>query len=187
MSFTLAFLPVGLIVLLSVLASSSATWPRRTWVIVMIGAGFISVVGLGWAMTSANPFVIASWNLRHHAEFYDEYPRTYSTWLWVNVVEIAIALGVPAAVWCVVGLKAFRQVPVSFWATLLVLVLLDLAGRNLGEVARLWMMFMPPLFLAAGVGISRLGARPAALGATVALVGAQTLALQSLIQVVYPV
>ena len=116
-------------------------------------------------MTSANPFVIARWNLRHHAEFYDEYPRTYAIWLWVNVVEMIVALGIPAAVWCLAGLKAFRQVPVSVWSTLLVLVLLDLAGRNLGEVARLWMLFMPPLLIAAGVGISRLGARRWSYGA----------------------
>jgi methylthioxylose transferase len=49
------------------------------------------------------------------------------------------------------------------------------------------MLFMPPLLVAAGRGCSRLGCRPAALAATAALLGLQTLALQSMIQVVYPV
>ena len=65
---------------------------------------------------------------------------------------------------------AFRS---SVWSTLLVLVLLNLIGRNMGEVARLWMLFMPPLLVAAGVGISRLGLHPAALGVTAALLGAR--------------
>ncbi len=187
MSFSLVFVPVGLIVALSVVGHMPATWRMRGLLILAIGAGFLSIVALGWAVTSANPFVIALWNLKHHADFYSEYPRTYSVWLWANLVEMIIALGVPAAVWCLVGFSAPQQVPVSAWSTLLVLMLSNLIGRNMGEVARLWMLFMPPLLVAAGVGISRMGAHPAALGVTAALLGAQTLALQGLIQVVYPV
>ena len=44
----------------------------------------------------------------------------------------------------VVGLLAPRTVPASVWATLFVLVLVNLTGRNMGEVARLWMLFTPP-------------------------------------------
>ena len=100
---------------------------------------------------------------------------------------MAIALGVPAVVWCVAGFLAPRDVPVPAWSTLLVLVLINLTGRNMGEVARLWMLFMPPLLVAAGAGMNRLGAQPRDLGASIALVGAQMLALQAMIQVVYPV
>ena len=73
------------------------------------------------------------------------------------------------------------------WSTLVVLVLMNLIGRNLGEVARLWMLFMPLLLVAAGHGCNRLGAGSAPLAASIALLGLQTLALQSMIQVVYPV
>ena len=138
-------------------------------------------------MTGAEPIEIARWNLRHHARFYDEFHRTYRLWLFLNPVELLIAVGLPSAVWCAVGLCAPRTVPLSVWSTLLVLVLVNLTGRNMGEVERLWMLFMPPLLVAAGHGCNRLGSRPAALAASVGLLGLQTLALQSMIQVVYPV
>ena len=67
------------------------------------------------------------------------------------------------------------------------LVLVDLTGRNMGEVARLWMLFMPPFLIAAARGFERLGGGPVALAGTTAMVGVQTLALQSMVQVVYPV
>jgi hypothetical protein len=187
MSFTLAFLPVGVIVALTIIGHTSASLKMRAFLILATGLGFLAVLGGGWLLSAANPFVIASWNLKHHAQFYVEYPRTYRLWIWVNPVEMAIAVGLPAAVWCLLGYSNWRAVPVSSWSTLLVLALVNLTGRNMGEVARLWMLFIPPLLLAAGVGISRLGARPAALAATAALLGAQTLALQGLIQVVSPV
>ncbi len=187
MSFTLAFLPVGLIVALILISSTAAPWRMRAFLILATGAGFLAVLVAGWAITAANPFVIVSWNLKHHAEFYVEYPRSYRTWLWVNPLETAIALGLPSAVWCVAGFLGPRRVPISAWSTLLVLVLINLTGRNMGEVARLWMLFMPPLLVAAGAGMNRLGSRPAALAVTTALIGFQTLALQAMIQVVYPV
>ena len=187
MSFTLAFLPVGLIVALTLIATKSASPKARALLILATGAGFFSCLFAAWALTSANPFVIGSWNLKHHAQFYVEYPRTYWLWILGNSIEMTIAIGVPSVLWCLLGCTAWRSVPASAWSTLLVLILSNLIGRNMGEVARLWMLFMPPLLLAAGVGISRLGARPIALAATAALLGAQTLALQALIQVVYPV
>jgi len=187
MSFTLAFLPVGAIVALVLLFFPSINWRMRAGLVLATGAGFMALLAAGWAATGADPFEIARWNLRHHARFYDEYPRTYRLWLFLNPVELVVALGLPSAVWCVLGLLAPRTVPLSVWATVLVLALVNLTGRNMGEVARLWMLFMPPLLLAAGLGCSRLGSKPAALAATAALLGLQTLALQSMIQVVYPV
>ncbi len=160
---------------------------RRGGLILATGAGFLALLLGAWGLTGANPLVIASWNLHHHARFYLEYPRTYRLWLFVNPVELLIALGLPATVWCAAGLLAPRSLPTSLWATILVLVLVNLTGRNLGEVARLWMLFMPPLLLAAGHGCTRLNAPPAALGVSAALLGLQTLALQSYLQVVYPV
>ncbi len=133
--------------------------------------------------------MIASWNLRHHADFYVDYPRTYRLWLLVNAVELIIALGLPSAVLIAVGISTTQRssIPAPFWASLVVLFLLNSTGRNMGEVARLWMLFMPPLLVAAGVGCRALGLRPAALFGSVVFLGLQTLALQSMIQVVYPV
>ena len=95
----------------------------------------------------------------------------------------------PAAIWCVARVpqprkRSGRRRGRRSWC----LVLINLTGRNLGEVARLWMLFMPPLLLAAGAVMNRLGAQPRLLWArTIALLGVQTLALQTMIQVVYPV
>jgi hypothetical protein len=184
---TLAFLPVGLVVALVLSLNFSITWKMRAQLIFATGVGFLSICLLGWATTGADPLIIASWNLHHHARFYDEYPRTYRLWLLVNPIETAVAIGLPSVVWCALGLLAARSVPIAVWSTLLVLVLANLIGRNLGEVARLWMLYMPPLLLAAGHGCNRLGAGPTSLAASIVLLGVQTLALQSMIQVVYPV
>ena len=187
MVFTLAFLPVGLITALIILLNHSLSIRLRAFLILATGAGYLAFVLGAWLVTGADPFVVWRWNLHHHARFYDEYPRTYWLWLWANPVELAIAIGLPTIVWCAAGLIAPRTVPRSFWATLLVLILVNLTGRNMGEVARLWMLFMPPFLVAAGNGLNRLGGGPITLAASTALVGLQTLALQSLIQVVYPV
>ncbi len=142
---------------------------------------------LGWIITGAEPITVWTWNLKNHARFYVEYPRTYLAWVIVNPVELAVALGLPTAVWCIVGLSRPVCVPRAAWVTVGVLFLLNLIGRNMGEVARLWMLFLPPVLPAAGAGFARLEAGPRVLGLSAGLVGIQTLALQAMIQVVYPV
>jgi methylthioxylose transferase len=188
MFFTLAFLPVGLIVAVVVCCERTVSWRQRAFLIAAIGSGFLFLIFCGWAITGADPFVIGWWNLHHHARFYDEYPRTYRLWLVINPLELAIALGIPSVVWCITALREPRGIPISAWSTLLVLTLANLIGRNMGEVARLWLLYMPPLLVGAGYGCARWGShRPTAVAGSIALLGAQTLALQSMIQVVYPV
>ena len=187
MMFTLAFLPVGLIVALVIGTDRAASLRTRAALIAATGAGFLAFVLAGWLASRANPFVVWSWNLHHHARFYNEYPRTYWLWLWANGIELAIAIGLPTIVWFVVGLFTPRHIPRAVWATLAVLVLVDLTGRNMGEVARIWLLFVPPFLIAAARGLERLGGGPMTVGITTILVGVQTLALQSMIQVVYPV
>ena len=187
MVFTLAFLPVGLITALIIILNRSISLRMRAVLILATGAGYLAFVLGGWLVTGADPFIVWKWNLHHHARFYDEYPRTYSRWLWANPIELAIAIGLPTVVWCAAGLFAPRSLPLSVWATLLVLTLVNLTGRNMGEVARLWMLFTPPLLIAAGHGLHRFGGGPIFLAASTALLALQTLALQSMIQVVYPV
>jgi hypothetical protein len=185
--FTMAFLPVGLIVGLVVMFSRTLGMWHKLVLLLAIGVGFIAPLGLGWAVTGASPITVGTWNLRNHARFYVEFPRTYLAWLMVNPLELAIALGIPATVWCLVGLLRPRSLPLAALATVFVLVLLNLIGRNLGEVARLWILFMPPLLIAAGAGLTRLGGGPWTLGSSATLLGLQTLALQTMVQVVYPV
>ena len=98
-----------------------------------------------------------------------------------------VGLGLPVTCWAVLGLARPRQAPAVAWATLATLALLTLSGRNLSEVARLWLPMMPPLLVAAGAGMARLDAGAKDLGITAALLGLQTMILQTIIQVVYPV
>jgi hypothetical protein len=49
------------------------------------------------------------------------------------------------------------------------------------------LLYMPPLLVGAGYAFDHWVRKPAPLGASTALLGLQTLALQSWIQVVYPV
>ena len=182
MTFTLAFLAVGLIVAL-ILAATPADRPgQRAALIGWTGAGFLLTTLALWAFSSANPFVIWWWNSRNHARFYDQYPRDYRAWMVANPIELAVALGLPTTTWALIGLPRSGR---ATWATLAVLALLQFSGRNFSEVARLWLMFFPALLLAAAAGLDRCGGRAATTAATVGLVGLQTLALQATIQVVY--
>ena len=185
--FTLAFLPVGLIVALVVLTTRSTSWRGRFQVIGWIGVGCAAVVAAAWLATGANMPAIWIWNLRKNAGFYEGSRRSYLPWLLFNPFELAVAAGLPAVVWTLIALAVDRRrVPRAFWSAVFVTALADLSGGNRGEVARLWMIFLPPLFTAAGVGLDRLGGGRQAVFVAVALTGIQTLGLQCLIQVVYP-
>lgn len=195
MQLTLAFLPVGLlaaivVVLYSRVPSSAggSRWAVRSAgrAILAIGLGFSAVTAMAWAYSGANPFVIWWWNQRNHARFYEQFPRNYAAWMLLNPVEFAVALGLPIVVWLVPGLRAGRSSGVA-WATLAVLAALQISGRNLSEVARLWLLFMPMLLPAVASGIVRLGGREKTIAATLVLLGVQTLLLQATIQVVYAV
>jgi hypothetical protein len=183
--FSLVFLPIGLVVALLFGLLPGFAWRPRLIRLLAVSAGFLAVTLGLWALSRANPFVIWSWNARHHARFYHEYHRSRVGWALVNPVETAIAIGLPTAVWAGLGLS--RRGPMVAWATLAVLAFLTLSGRNLGEVPRLWMAFFPALLVAAGAGLERFDAGPRTLAATVGLAGLQLLALQATIQVVYPV
>ncbi|WP_165244905.1 hypothetical protein [Paludisphaera soli] len=187
MMFTLALLPIGVMVALVVLTTRSLAWPRRVALIAWIGAGFVVGVAAAWMATGADPLVVWWWNLRNNASFYEGGRRSYLTWLLVNPIELAIAAGLPAVVWGLgLAIGDRRAVPRAAWCGLAVVLIADLSGRNLGEVARLWMLFLPPLFTVAGACVARFGGGGQAIFVTVLLMGIQTLGLQCLTQVVYP-
>ncbi len=187
MQFTLAFLAVGLIVAIVLLADREATVRARLIAVVATGLGFLGFTLAFWIVTGANPFVVWWWNQKNHARFYVEFPRSYRAWVIANPIELAVGIGLPAALWASLSLAWPREIPRVCVATAVVLVLLTLGGRNLSEVARLWLPFMPTLLVAAGSALERLGAGPKTLAATIALIGVETLVLEAAIQVVYPV
>lgn len=187
MSFTLAFLAVGLVAGLILAASPARSGRGRLAAIAATGSAFLAVVLLGWLITRANPFVVWWWNQHNHARFYVEYPRSYLAWMAANPLELAVGLGIPTVCAVVVGLVPLRSVPRATLATLAVLALLTVSGKNLSEVARLWLLLMPPLCVTAGHALARAGRGPWLLGASALLTGLQTLILEAMIQVVYPV
>lgn len=95
-------------------------------------------------------------NLQNHAGFYLQYPRTYWKWLLVNPIEISLALGLPVT-WLVVKSLCSRRLLLNnreagpfqpglknlLLSCLIVLGLLWLSGKNMGEAARLWLVFLP--------------------------------------------
>lgn len=187
MACTLAFLPVGLVVAIVLFPGQVSNFDRRIKQILATGVGFLAGTLAWWAATAANPFAIWWINKENHARFYVEYPRTFAAWVVENPIELAVALGLPTAAWALVGLFRGWQAPRVAWGTLLVLVALTLSGKNLSEVARLWLPLMPPLLVAAGAGLGWSGGGGRTLGASIALVGLQVLVLEATIQVVYPV
>jgi len=187
MLFTLAFLPVGLVVGIVLMWPLGIHWRRRVLLVAATGAGFLGTVLLAWWVSRANPFVIWWWNLQNHARFYVEFPRSYRAWVFVNMVEFAAGLGLPVVVWVLLGFSTRNTTSRAAWAALAVLIVLNFSGKNLSEVGRLWLPFMPPLLIAAAEGMTRLGAGGKTLAATLVLLGIQTVGLESMIQVVYPI
>jgi len=95
----------------------------------------------------------------NHREFYVYYPRSYFKWVLYNLWEFAMFLGGPlsaAVIWYAATRPSLapraienRSSRAFVLATLAVLIALDLSGKNLSEVNRLWVFFMPLLALPA--------------------------------------
>ncbi|MEQ8635746.1 hypothetical protein [Gimesia maris] len=167
---TLAFLPVGVCAACFFILQ---LWPRRTgsrqappaWkTLALTGfsglAGFCLPVLILAAVFDLNLLRVWYLNFQNHAGFYNEYTRTYWKWLLLNPLEISLALGLPVS-WMVFRSLCFRrrisaeQANCSTRSSLkafllscgMVLMLLWLSGKNMGEAARLWLIFLPWLLL----------------------------------------
>lgn len=102
-------------------------------------------------------------NLKNHAMFYEHHTRTYLSWLWVNPIEGALALGTPLTglmLWSLVLLvcKTGNTIHRSAWAQtsawMIVWGILWLSGKNMGEAARLWIFLAPWPVMSAAVLLS---------------------------------
>jgi len=114
------------------------------------------------------------------------YSRTYAVWVWLNLIEFAIFLGLPLAAATVAAMpRVLRDLRLSSGATLpvdlgaaalMVILVLDFSGAVRGETGRLWLFFAPYLAAAAGPKlVAEDGLRYFPLIATCALTGAQLL------------
>ena len=84
--------------------------------------------------------------------------RSYGLWLFYNLIDFWLFMGIPAVVAVVsmfgreissAGLPFInRRAYIPFWTFVLVLLALNLSGVSRGEVARLWMFFMPLAWMA---------------------------------------
>ena len=118
-------------------------------------AGFVvPTVLLGWL---ARVNLLAVWwlNYQNHAGFYEHYSRTYWKWLLVNPIELSVAAGAPIAWLAVASVMSLWKVRGSVlartaWSMLFVWGMLWLTGKNSGEAARLWIVFLPWLVWLAG-------------------------------------
>lgn len=126
-------------------------------IFVIIGtvAGLAVVFG---AATGCNMFEVWQQNLKNHAGFYEQYPRTVSSWMMVNPLELAFSIGLPAALIGLIGLflalpqwrSQHRQEQIAAQMCLTVTMTVGalwLSGRNSGEAARLWCFLTPWLLI----------------------------------------
>lgn len=185
MMFTLANLAVGLVGALLLLSARELPWRRRFELVITVGAGFLGLTLMTWALTGANPFAIWLLNREKHAIFYSTFHRSYVAWILVNPVEFAVALGLPTSAWAALGgfNTAGRRL---LFCTLAVLALLNYGASTLSETSRLWLPMMPPLVVLAGCGLARVKAGRWTVAGTVALLGLQALLVQGTVQAVYP-
>jgi hypothetical protein len=181
---TLAFFPVGLIVAILYAVEPQISWRDKAISVGLTGVGFLGITGLAWSLMGANPLAIWVVNAANHSRFYQQYPRSYLAWVIENPIELAIAIGLPIFTLIICG---FTKGPKVAWITLGLMAFLTVSGKNLSEIARLWIPLMPPLVAMAAVGFQRLAVRPPVLGVAILLLALQTLFLEYVIQVVYPI
>jgi len=158
---TLAFAVVAFWAGLLALARLCSERPKGREVAKLLAcaaAGLLVPVAALYAACGYNSFSVwwACW--QGNAEFNRLSDRTYWKWVLVNPAEFLGFLGVPVAVLFVwralgeVGGLIRRRIAGRDWPTLAVaglLVFLNGAGANLGEVERLWMFLMPACAVAA--------------------------------------
>lgn len=121
-------------------------------------ASFAAQVGLAYWTSSLDLPAVWLQNLRNHAGFYEQYSRTYSSWLLVNPIELALAIGTPVFLFAVTNwltstkgcLRSGRSLASFRLWCLATLLILWLSGKNSGEAARLWIFLMPWLLWVCG-------------------------------------
>jgi len=152
MMFSLCFSVVGVIAAVTV---SLEFFERRRVdikAVIAVSAGFALVVLVSLAC-GYEPFRAWWMNLESNEKIIGDRSRW---WALINPVEMAVAMGLPAAVFLAFRGAADireRRLDSLLIGWLLALLFLDLSGAGLGEVARLWIFFMP---VGVALGVERL-------------------------------
>ncbi len=159
---TLAHLPVLFVGVLYA-AFRNVRQSRSQWTTTAVSLALMlltfAILILSWHQwTSCWLPTVWQLNLRNHARFYDHTTRTTSLWLGVNLLELALSLGMPLFLSAAVnGIHSIRELCVDLFrhrrvpATVNCLIaacwltwsILWLSGKNSGEAARLWCFLLP--------------------------------------------
>ena len=132
--------------------------------LIAVAVGFLLPLLLTATFGKVNLPLVWWLNYQNHAGFYAQYTRTYWKWLLVNPIELSFAAGIPvtlAATWSYVTFtkRHWSTLPqlcdvLSFGTMALAMLFvwgtLWLTGKNSGETARLWIIFLPWLPWLAG-------------------------------------
>ena len=140
---------------------SAIGW-RRWLCVVAAGLGFLAPTIVIWRRTDTNLVNVWWMNYQNHARFYQQFDRTYWKWLLVNPLETSYAAGWPVFLLALSGCCFWlvkRDLPNAVARSRIVVVcslasvwgLLWLTGKNSGEAARLWILFLPWLVWIAGI------------------------------------
>jgi len=134
---------------------------RRWLCVISACAGFVGPTWLFWIFARVNLLSVWWMNFRNHAGFYQAYTRTYWKWLLINPIELAFTAGWPIALLglisachALIQLRSLRKPEERRNGSLAISILfvwglLWLTGKNSGEVARLWIIFVPWLMIMA--------------------------------------
>lgn len=171
MMLSLAFAPVAIFTALWTMfddlrpqapETAGRTTRGRIACIAAATAGFFLPIALCALLADLNLLRVWSWNVHNHAAFYDHNVRTWWKWLLVNPLETALAAGIPLTIAAVLGFARVRSAGrIPFAAALGVTWgLLWLSGKNMGETARLWILFLPWLVFAAAPLLQELSQSP---------------------------
>jgi len=163
MMLSLAFVVVAAIGGVTVvwLAVSEGKWGRGIITLLALAAGLLLPVELLYDSLGLNLIEVWRINLTKHAGFYDAMPRSYVPWIFVDLIEFAIVSGPGlflAATITIVTRAWWKNAPavdqlLAVW--LVLLIFLDLSGRNRSEVARLWLFLAPLVVIGAARGLGR--------------------------------
>jgi len=132
-------------------------------------AAFVTGLGLGlaaWCALGVDVPEVFTQGLTAHSSITGRASsRTYGIWVWLNLIEFGVFLGLPLMVVVIASapriftdlrLRAREALPSYLGAAaLVVILLLDLSGLVKGETGRLWLFFAPWLAAAAGPSLMR--------------------------------
>ena len=101
-----------------------------------------------WLIFGYNIYDLYRATMIYHHDFLAT--RSYKIWLFLNLFDFFVFLGIPLALVYLFGLGKEitnliqkKLINVPFWLFTLTIIILDLTGKNRSETARIWLFLMP--------------------------------------------